>query len=654
MKGKTNLFNFKNLKPKLNLAFALFLLVPSIVIGTTAAFIAKDTIKEEYYSTIDKNLVLLNTSINSMAEDKIANINFLSTELTASKDNNDLTDRLNHYVELNGDVETAFLGREDGSVTIAPYMALDKSFDVTERTWYQEAIANKGQAVISDPYISSSSNNVVVTISQSTAGGVVGINLKLSHLEELTGQINVGEEGYAVLLDKNGNYIVHPEEGTGAALGDSFYDTFYSNESGMIEYDYFGDRKIVRFITNELTGWKLGGNMYLQEIDDAAAPIMKATIIVILVTIAMGVLLIYIIIRSIIKPLKDLKDKALRVSNGDLTQTIEVKTTDEIGELGHAFVHMQDNLKSLIRNIEQNAEHVAASAQQLSANSEETNAVTQEISASVQQVAVSAEKQKDHVDASANAFAEVTEGAVQIAAYSSKVSELTNEATKQAYDGGQSVENIVNQMKSIHQSVIESHQTIQSLNDRSKQVNSILNIINGIAEQTNLLSLNASIEAARAGEHGKGFAVVANEVKKLATLSHESTKDIYEIISGIQQDTENTVSIMGQISNQVENGVKGSNEAFVKFTTILESMEQVTPQIEEVSATAQQVSAAIQETSSNVREMAAFAEENAAVSEEVAASSEQQLLAIEEISTSAQALTELAQELQLLIAKFKY
>ncbi|MEK5186164.1 methyl-accepting chemotaxis protein [Solibacillus sp. FSL W7-1324] len=645
------MFNFKNLKPKLIFAFALFLLVPSIAIGATAAFIAKGTIKEEYYNTIDKNLGLLNTTINSLMEDKMENVDFLSNEIRSSEE---IEKILNQYVELNGDVESAFLGRGDGSVTIAPYMAMDKDFDVTDRAWYQDAIANNGQAVISDPYISTSSNNVVVTISKSVAGGVVGINLKLSHIAEITGQINVGEEGYAVLLDRNGEYIVHPEEETGTALGESFYEVFYNNDASMIEYDYFGDEKVVRFITNELTGWKLGGNMYLQEIDDAAAPIVKATIIVIIITVIVGVLFIFILIRSIIKPIAELKEKAMMISDGDLTQTIEVKTTDEIGQLGQAFADMQESLKSLIQKIEQNAELVAASAEQLSANSEETTAVTQEVSTSIQQVSVSAEKQKDSVDTSVHAFEEITEGAVQIANYSAQVSALTNETTKQAYDGGQSVENIVNQMKSIHQSVIASHQTIQSLNERSKQVNSILNIITGIAEQTNLLSLNASIEAARAGEHGKGFAVVANEVKQLANQSHQSTKDIYEIISAIQNDTGNTVSIMDRISHEVENGVEVSNEALAKFSTIIESMEQVTPQIEEVSATAQQVSASILETSSSVKEMALFAQDNAAISEEVAASSEQQLIAIEEISSSAQALTELAQELQLVIAKFKY
>ncbi|MEK4387113.1 methyl-accepting chemotaxis protein [Solibacillus sp. FSL W7-1464] len=648
------MFNFKNLQPKLILAFALFLLVPSIAIGATAAIIATDTIKEQYYNTIDKNLGLLNTSINSLMENKIDNVDFLSKEISSSDDDEYIAKIMDQYVELNEDAESVFLGKDDGSVTIAPYMAMDKDFDVTERDWYKDAIANKGQAVISHPYISTSSNNVVVTISKSIAGGVVGINLKLSHIAEITGQINVGEEGYAVLLDRKGEYIVHPEEETGTPLGESFYDVFYSNEASSIEYDYFGDKKVVRFITNELTGWKLGGNMYLHEIDEAAAPIIKATIIVILIMVVVGVLLIFILIRSIIRPIKDLKEKALMISDGDLTQTIDVKTTDEIGELGQAFGEMQESLKSLIHKIEQNAELVAASAEQLSANSEETTAVTQEVSASIQQVSLSAEKQKDSVDTSVHAFEEITEGAVQIANYSAQVSALTNETTKQAYDGGQSVENIVNQMKSIHQSVIASHQTIQSLNDRSKQVNSILNIITGIAEQTNLLSLNASIEAARAGEHGKGFAVVANEVKQLANQSHQSTKDIYEIISAIQNDTENTVSIMDRISHQVENGVEVSNEALAKFSTIIESMEQVTPQIEEVSATAQQVSASILETSSSVREMALFAQDNAAISEEVAASSEQQLIAIEEISTSAQALTELAQELQLVIAKFKY
>ncbi|MGE7667562.1 methyl-accepting chemotaxis protein [Ureibacillus composti] len=646
----------KNLKPKLTLAFAIILLIPSLAIGTSAYQVAKNTVEDEYHSNIVANLNILNVSINNTIQSKMENVQYMSDLLNAKENRGNLEATLNQYIELNQDAESIFYGKNDGTLTIAPYAKLDADLNITERPWYQEAMAQKGQAVISDPYVSAISNNVVVTISQSTSdgSGVVGINLKLNHLKQLAEQINIGEEGYAVLLDKNGEYIIHPEEEPGTPLGEPFYTEFYNNQSGMVEYDYHGDGKIVGFTTNELTGWKIGGNMYTQEIDDAASPILNATLIVIIISLVIGIVLIYIIIRSILTPINDLKEKAIRISDGDLTQSINVKTTDEIGQLAQAFVAMQKSLKSLIQKIEQNAEQVAASAEQLSASSQETTAATEQVSASIQQVSVSVEKQKESVDASVNALSEVSGGAVHIAEFSSKVSELTNEATRQAHDGGQSVEKIVNQMKSIHESVLESHQTIQSLNERSKQVNSILNIITGIAQQTNLLSLNASIEAARAGENGKGFAVVANEVKQLAEQSHESAKNIHEIITAIQHDTENTVTIMAQISKQVENGVDVSDEALTKFSGIIQSMELVTPQMEEVSATAQQVSASIQETTSNANEIALLAQSNAASSEEVAASAEQQLVAIEEISSSAQALTELAEELQILIAKFKY
>src|SRR5690606_38312523 len=127
-----------------------------------------------------------------------------------------------------------------------------------------------------------------------------------------------------------------------------------------------------------------------------------------------------------------------------------------------------------------------ASAEELSASSEESTAATEQVSTSIQQVSASAEKQKESADASILTLTEVSDGAVHIAEYSSKVTELTIIATNQAHDGGKSVEKVVHQMESIHEAVLESHNTIQSLMERSNQVDAILKLITGIAEQTNL------------------------------------------------------------------------------------------------------------------------------------------------------------------------
>ena len=216
-----------------------------------------------------------------------------------------------------------------------------------------------------------------------------------------------------------------------------------------------------------------------------------------------------------------------------------------------------------------------------------------------------------------------------------KVSELSHHTTTQAEEGGKAVTNTVNQMNSIHESIMESNAMIKSLYERSKDISSILDVITGIADQTNLLALNAAIEAARAGEHGKGFAVVADEVRKLAEQSQQSAKEISEIVQGIQKDTESSVQLMTRVTGDVQAGVQVSNEAIEKFNQILQSTKEITPQMEDVSATAQQMSASVQEVTSIANELAVIAKGNATTSEEVAASSEEQLASMEEISASA-------------------
>nr|WP_281252595.1 methyl-accepting chemotaxis protein [Metabacillus halosaccharovorans] len=237
---------------------------------------------------------------------------------------------------------------------------------------------------------------------------------------------------------------------------------------------------------------------------------------------------------------------------------------------------------------------------------------------------------------------------------SSSVAELSQNTTIQAEEGNQALQNTLNQMDSIHSSVFESNERIQSLSNRSKEITSILDVITGIADQTNLLALNAAIEAARAGEHGKGFAVVANEVRKLAEQSQASAKQIFDLIQVIQKETNGSVEIMSRVTSDVENGMHISKEAMNKFSEILTRMRSITPIIEDVSATAEQMSAGVQEVDATANELTNIAKNNASTSEEVAASTEEQLASMEEIAGSAKSLSDMAEELKLLISKFKY
>ncbi|WP_318614687.1 methyl-accepting chemotaxis protein [Sporosarcina sp. YIM B06819] len=657
---KKMLRGLRGIKGKLIVSFTLILIIPSILIGTLAFMTAKDAVKSEILAGFTENVNLLNTSIDNMLQLKVHDMNTFSGKISMNMYEGDSSPQIRRifgqYRDLHPEAEITYIGTKHGLFVQEPDVGIPDGYDPRKRPWYINAMENKGEFVISDPYVSASTNEIVVTISQAIkdGSGVVAVDINLNYLQELTNQVRIGETGYAIILDKNKGYIAHPTEGMGEEAAASLTDLLYTGNTGQAELNYDGGQRVMAFVTNELTGWKLAGSIASSEIAEAALPILQRTILVIGIALIVGAVFVIFITKSILTPIVRLKEQAITISEGDLTQEIEVKSSDEVGQLGQAFNSMQDSLRALIQNVEKSAELVVSSAEQLSASAEQTSEATKQVATSIQEVAHSAEVQTDGVGAASQSLADISVGVTQIAENSIKASELSYRATREAEIGGQAVTDTVNQMTSIHESVKESNTITQSLYERSKEVRSILNVITEIAGQTNLLALNAAIEAARAGEHGKGFAVVADEVRKLAEQSQRSATEIHAIVEGIQIDTESSVEIMERITENVQGGMTVSTEAIEKFNHILQSMKEITPQMEDISATAQEVSSAVQEVTATTNDIASSAQGNAAASQQVAASSEEQLASMEEISTSAESLSFMAEDLKALIAKFKY
>lgn len=272
----------------------------------------------------------------------------------------------------------------------------------------------------------------------------------------------------------------------------------------------------------------------------------------------------------------------------------------------------------------------------------------------MQQMAISTEKQTTGIDQNAISVEEIAKGVVEVADSSMQVSDLSSHAIQLAEEGGQSVEQTVQQMNSIHESVTQSDTMIKALYDRTKEIGSILEMISAISDQTNLLALNAAIEAARAGEHGKGFSVVADEVRKLAEQSHQSAEQISALITTIQQDTAKSVQTMVKASTDVQDGLQLTEETRKKFASIIESLRNIAPKMEDISASAQEMSAVVEEVSATAIELSDHAKLNAAATEEVAASTEQTLSSMQDMASSAKTLLDMADELQGYVNRFKY
>ncbi|WP_077601769.1 methyl-accepting chemotaxis protein [Oceanobacillus sojae] len=653
------IFKAKGIRFKLVLSFFLILLVPGIIIGVITYFSSINTVENQQMNQVEELNTMMDQTIDNQFELKKNDADVMSEMITAEQINDpeELNRVFSQYIRLHNEVTEIYVGTPDGEFFNQPALEVADDYDPRERDWYKEAMDNPGEVIISNPYVSASGDGAIgVSVSKTLedGSGVIGIDVSTDFIQSLASEVKIGDHGYTILLDTNQNVIYHPEMEVGEEAGQAFYQNMYDKDAGSFEYKYNDTSKLMVYNTNSMTGWKIAGTIDYSEVQSTAKSITSTLIVVLSITLILGIGVILLLIRSVIRPIKEIREKAEIISTGDLTQSVEVKTNDEIGQLGNAFNNMGESLRELVRDVELNAQQVAASAEELNANADQMTSSSEQVSLAIQEVSSSAEHQLSGTEDGVHSLEEVSTGVGRVVESSTEVTELVQKMNTQAEVGGQAVSNTLNQMTSIQSSVENTNENISSLLERSKQVSTILNAITDISEQTNLLALNAAIEAARAGEHGKGFAVVADEVRKLAEQSKLSATQIREIITGIQTDVENAVEKMSQVTSDVNSGLDVSYDAIDKFGEIMRSSESIKPQMEEVTSISEQMAAAVGQLTETVGDLASIARNNAASSQEVAASSEEQLASMEEISASAKSLSSMAEDLSEKISKYKY
>ncbi|MES1946236.1 methyl-accepting chemotaxis protein with syntaxin/epimorphin coiled-coil domain [Salinisphaera sp. C84B14] len=299
---------------------------------------------------------------------------------------------------------------------------------------------------------------------------------------------------------------------------------------------------------------------------------------VIAVLISLGVAIV--IARGITRPLGRAVDQAKAVAAGDLTQRIDVHSTNEIGQLLAAQQAMVESLTTVVAEVRRNAESVSTASGQIAQGNSDLSQRTEEQAAALEQTSASMEE----MGASASHNAE----------NAATANRLAGEANSVAAEGGEVVAQVV--------------ATMREINDSSVQVSNIVAVIDGIAFQTNILALNASVEAARAGEQGRGFAVVANEVRNLAQRSADAAKEIKVLI-------ETSVERIGQ-------GTTLADRAGATMQQVVSAITNVSTIVEEMSSASREQNEAVRQASEAVTQIDETTQQNAALVEESAAAAE--------------------------------
>ena len=332
--------------------------------------------------------------------------------------------------------------------------------------------------------------------------------------------------------------------------------------------------------------------------------------LIISVALVATLLLAWLLTRSITAPLGQALSVARSIAAGDLSQPVVVQGHDEPAQLLTALATMQAQLQTTIRGISESAQQLASAAEEMSSVMEQSTRGLQ--------------AQNDEIEQAATAVTEMSAAVDEVAGNAVSSAEASQASDEDSKHGHYQISETISSIQNLVDEVLGASNKAEGLAMQAQDISKVLEVIRGIAGQTNLLALNAAIEAARAGEAGRGFAVVADEVRSLAQRTQDSTEEIEQMIAGIQQGTQDTVSALNSSAEHAGQTLQRANNAGNALEKITAAISQISQRNLVIASAAEQqalVAREVDRSLVNIRDLstqtAAGATQTSAASQEL-------------------------------------
>jgi methyl-accepting chemotaxis protein len=480
--------------------------------------------------------------------------------------------------------------------------------------------------------------------------GTLIVEVPVKELAKEVSKVSLGN-GHQVMIINSQNMIIQASEPLTPGMASPIQ--LNEEEQSKKNDSFVQNDHLIAFSKSNMSGWYLVGSIPTKTLVQDAEQILTITIYMSIGAAILAILIGWLIIRLIARPLAKLMGYMREGASGNLNIRSNYKSKDEIGRLGRSFDQMMEEITDLVKQTNRSAQEVLATAEVLTNASKTTALASREIAVATEQI---------------------SSGAAGLAMESEKGSELTQQISdkmRNVVESNTSMGNAASHVRLSSEQGLHNMQHLQAktqvademirsmvnkvdhLKQSTQSIVKILDVLHSMTKQTNILSLNATIEAARAGAAGRGFKVVADQIYLLAAQSRESIDIVGQITETIQSGIDDTVNALASAYPIFQEQIEAVKETSTILETVQGDMGSFIHQLNTVSDSIVDLDQSQSVLSTAMMNVSAVAEEALATSEEVASLSSEQLTVSDNLVKLSEKLEQLSDSLKESLSKFR-